>query len=51
MYFVLQYFKLFWQYEIKNLLGKTVMRDYCNCCYKKVWVYSTIEVIYISVFP
>jgi len=26
------------------------MYDYCNCCYKKVWVYSTIEIIYISVF-
>lgn len=26
------------------------MHDYCNCCYKKVWGHSTVEMIYISVF-
>lgn len=26
------------------------MHDYYNCYYKKLWVHSTIEMIYISLF-
>lgn len=50
-YFVLQFLKNdFDNIKEKIYYAKPIMHDFCNCCYKKVWVHSTIETIYISVF-